>query len=99
VNLGELTEKDCELLMQALDAWEKAPSADAMASTVVDIFLSRGGSQDESERRAKKTGEDAERAILSRKAVTILLRAKIELIRQEAQRAAIAAAKSTEAGT
>ncbi len=90
-----LTEKDFEMLLEAIDAWASAPFADSIPESLMAGVLGPG------DRSAREAGV---RAIMSkgaeaskfRRGVAIILKAKVELARQAAQSAAIEAAKGKE---
>lgn len=83
----ELTEKDLELLMEAIGDYEKAPVFQALVGGAVSQMLS--GAAD---KKPDAVGlAKAERDCKARQSVCIILRAKLELARQALQSAAIAA--------
>jgi hypothetical protein len=89
----EFTEKDYELLAEALGAWESEPgNKDLIALTMTGLLGVAVGKSPPTEKEVDDRRRVADGKIAARKQMTIILRAKIELARQAAQAAAIAAA-------
>lgn len=94
----DLTEKDYELLLDALDAWERQPATQALSDSTLRILtrIAMGRFEQLSEEKmradiqASRTKSDQES--FKRKRLSILLRAKVEIARQAAQQAAISSA-------
>ncbi|HEX8309857.1 MAG TPA: hypothetical protein VF614_00980 [Chthoniobacteraceae bacterium] len=86
-----LTEKDYELLMEAIGAWEARPYSDMLSKAVINGMLGKGSEEDH--RRLTQDAEDQGR---SRKSLTIVLKAKLEIARQKLQAESIEAAKGVE---
>ena len=95
--LGDFTEKDFELLAEALEAWKREPIEKKMNGSLITAMLG-GGSNEERERRMKSEMDKAENESAGRKRIAILLAAKLELARQECQAKGIANADATPGG-
>lgn len=93
MNQMTLTEKDCELLLEAIDAWEKAPMADGAVGGIMQMMLSKIGppvpGEDAGSRHMERALDKGRRDSDGRKRVAIVLRAKVEILRQELQAVAL----------
>jgi hypothetical protein len=90
MNPMELTEKDFELLAEAISAWLSHP---ILAGTVEVVSRGMYLSPEKRELLSKEVIEAAIKTSAARKKLGIILAAKIELARQAAQDAAINAAE------
>jgi predicted sulfurtransferase len=79
-----LTTKDCDILLEAISAWEKS---DVNGRLLVSLLKTTLGGKKETEEemsaRIKKEGEEMDRAVKLREQTAILLKAKIVNIRQD----------------
>ena len=79
-----LNNDDIEILMDALDAWERAPGKDDILSGVFAAML-LGSQDDESKekfkKRSRESGETAQLEVRTRKEQAIMLKAKLLMMR------------------
>lgn len=73
----ELNQSEVEMLKEALDAWEKAQSSDALISTMLTAMLCPKDARDEMVEASKKEMVDAGREGQRRKDRATLLRARL----------------------
>lgn len=69
-----LSEEDIEILLSALDAWEKSPSTGQLVGTLIGaMFLPK----DKAQENAEKEEREAEEKIKQRKYQAISIKAKL----------------------
>jgi len=83
--LDELAEKDFEILLEAVEAWESAPVDRSFMPAILAGMIGGGKGESMADKHMQQ-GQDKARA---RKGIAIILKAKLELARQAAQAAAI----------
>jgi hypothetical protein len=88
----EFTEKDWEMIAQAVAEWETSPMIEGAFGSLVDgAFISK----EDRPRQIAATMDAAKKKADGRRNIAIILKAKIELARQAAQAEAIDAAGGT----
>lgn len=85
----QLTEKDCETLLEAIDAWVRGDGSGSLMSTL--MLASVGMSEEKLKNHSKQIEERHRTQEDSRRRIAILLKAKVELLRQSLQSKAIEA--------
>lgn len=80
----DLTRKDFDVLIEAVEAWENKDAASAMMGGLMDGLLSRDMKPEQmAEMKARRADEDRKReaARKARKEISVVLRAKLISIR------------------
>ncbi len=93
----DFTEKDFELLLEALDAWESQPIDTGMANGLMAMMMiGADQTRDARGNALKGTMDQAIEKKRHRSQMVIILKAKVEVARQKLQQAGIAAEKAVD---
>jgi len=85
-DINNFTIQEINTLLEALRAWQKQPATDGMLGTFVELMTSGRASRDEqaARRTCHEKAEKAEREVVVRTEASILLQAKLLMMRNEA---------------
>ena len=81
--MEKLTYEDFDLLVNAIEIWEKQPSTDGIMGAIFEVVMTKGANKEEAADKFSEQLEKGSSEVEKRKRQTILLKAKLVIMQTE----------------